>query len=395
MTNTNRGITVPLLDLAPQYAVIQEEITEAIQAVIGSQRFILGPKVEELEENLAQYCHCKFGVGVSSGTDALLLALMTLGIGPGDAVITTPYTFFATAGSIARLGARPLLCDIDPATHNISPACVDSLIAEKCTMRDGVLVDVETGRTVKAMLPVHLYGQTADMTQLLELAKKYRLRVVEDAAQAIGAEYHNGRRAGGMGDIGCFSFFPSKNLGACGDGGLCTTNDPELDQRMRVLRVHGAKPKYHHGLIGGNFRLDALQAAVLLVKMKYLDGWIESRQQNAAYYDAAFRQAGVLPHVAPPVVRPGYRHVFNQYVIRAERRDDLRTFLTAQGIATEIYYPIPLHLQECFAHLGHRPESLPQSENAAGETLALPIYPELTNEQQQWVVGAIAEFYGL
>ena len=391
MMDTQIRTAVPLLDLVPQYEAIQTEVLTAVEDVIASQRFILGPQVAALESTLADYCQCDFAVGVSSGTDALLLALMALEIGPGDAVITSPYTFFATAGSIARLGARPLFCDIDRETYNLSPAAVEQLVAEKCIVRDGALIELESGSCVKAVLPVHLYGQTAHMEPLLSIAREYQLRVVEDAAQAIGAEYES-RRAGCLGDIGCFSFFPSKNLGAYGDGGLCTTNDPALAERMQVLRVHGARPKYHHHFIGGNFRLDALQAAVLSVKIKYLDEWTRRRQQNAAYYDSALRRGGVTRHVTPPTIHGG-RHVFNQYVVRAEKRDELKTFLADHGIGTEVYYPIPLHLQECFEYLGLPRGSFPNAERAAEETLALPIFAELTSDQLTAVVSSIAEFY--
>ena len=390
--DTQTKTAVPLLDLLPQYEEIQTEVLAAVEDVLASQHFILGPQVAGLESTLAQYCHCDYAVGVSSGTDALLLALMALEIGPGDAVITSPYTFFATAGSIARVGARPLFCDIDCDTYNLSSAAVERLIADRCAVRDGSLIDLDSGSSIKALLPVHLYGQTADMAPLLAIAQKHQLRVIEDAAQAIGAEYES-RRAGCLGDIGCFSFFPSKNLGAYGDGGLCTTNDPALAERMRVLRVHGARPKYHHQFIGGNFRLDALQAAVLSVKIKYLDGWTRRRQQNAAYYDSALRNAGLMAQVAPPAMPQGGRHVFNQFVVRAERRDELRSFLATQGIGTEIYYPVPLHLQECFQYLELPQGSFPVAERAAEETLALPIFAELTSDQLTAVVGSIVEFY--
>ncbi len=384
---------VPLLDLKAQYAQVEEEISEALREVCASQHFILGPGVKKLEEAVAEYSQCSDGIGVSSGTDALLVALMALDIGPGHEVITTPYTFFATGGSITRTGARPLFCDIDPVSYNLSPSCVSELISNQCEIRGDQLVNRSTGGIVKAILPVHLYGQMADMDPIMETARQYGLKVVEDAAQAIGSEYPGNRRAGSIGDIGCFSFFPSKNLGAFGDGGMCTTNDPELAERLRVLRVHGGKPKYHHALIGGNFRLDALQAAVLLVKLKYLDEWTTKRQENARYYDTAFQQAGLEGYISTPQAFAGYRHIYNQYVIRVERRDELRAYLTEARIGSEIYYPIPLHMQKCYDHLGYQPEDCPESARAAKETLAIPIYPELNREQQQWVVEMISGFY--
>src|SRR6267143_5746780 len=379
-TQTRPAMQVPLLDLKPQYRPLAAEIQAAIEKVCANQHFILGPGVKELEASVAAYSQCRHGIGVSSGTDALLLALMALGIGPGDAVITSPFTFFATAGTIARTGARPIFCDIDPVTFNLSPAAVQTFIHEQCAEREG-LINRATGGRIKALMPVHLYGQSADMDPLMAIARKYRLKVIEDAAQAIGTQYKNGVRAGTIGDVGCFSFFPSKNLGAFGDAGLCTTNDAELAESLRVLRVHGGKPKYFHAVIGGNFRIDELQAAVLRVKLKYLDGWTEGRQRNAAYYDAAFASAGLGAKLRTPAAVPGYRHIFNQYVVRAQNRDALRARLTERGIGSEIYYPMPLHLQKCFAYLNHRAGDLPQSERAAGETLALPIYPELTQAQ--------------
>jgi dTDP-4-amino-4,6-dideoxygalactose transaminase len=383
---------VPLLDLKAQFAQIRAEVMPAIDQVCASQHFILGEHVRALEEEIARYCAASAGIGVSSGTDALLLALMALGIGAGDEVITSPFTFFATAGTIARTGARPAFCDIDPATFNLSPAAVQTFIDEQCAEREG-LINRATGGRIKALMPVHLYGQSADMDPLMTIARRYRLKVIEDAAQAIGTEYKNGVRAGSIGDVGCFSFFPSKNLGAFGDAGLCTTNDAELAESLRVLRVHGGKPKYFHAVIGGNFRIDELQAAVLRVKLKYLDGWTEGRQRNAAYYNAAFADAGLGEKLGTPLAVAGYRHIFNQYVVRAQNRDDLRARLTERGIGSEIYYPMPLHLQKCFAYLNHRAGDFPQSERAAAETLALPIYPELNEAQLAHVVATIAEFY--
>jgi dTDP-4-amino-4,6-dideoxygalactose transaminase len=387
------AMQVPLLDLKPQYAPLAAEIQEAIARVCASQHFILGPAVKELEAAVAAYSQCRFGIGVSSGTDALLLALMALGIGPGDAVITSPFTFFATAGTIARCGARPLFCDIDPATFNLSAAVVESFISEHCDVRGRELVHRASGARVRAMMPVHLYGQVAHMNAVSSVAERHGLKVIEDAAQAIGAEDAAHRRAGSFGDIGCLSFFPTKNLGAFGDAGMCVTNDATLAERMEILRVHGGKPKYYHALIGGNFRLDELQAAVLNIKLKHLDAWSAGRQRNAAYYDAAFARANTAGAIESPRAEPGIRHIYNQYVIRASSRDALRAHLTAAGIGTEIYYPVPLHLQPCFAYLGYQAGEFPYSERAAAETLALPIYPELAEAQLQYVVDTIAGYY--
>ena len=346
---------VPLLDLKAQFAQIRAEVMPLIEQVCESQQFILGAHVKALEDDLARYCSAPFGIGVSSGTDALLLALMALGIGRGDEVLTSPFTFFATAGAIARTGARPVFCDIDPGTFNILPSAVQTFIERGCVVEAGFLVNRATGGRIKAIMPVHLYGQSADMAPLMELAGRHRLKVIEDAAQAIGTEYQGGARAGSIGDIGCFSFFPSKNLGAFGDAGFCTTKDAELAERMRVLRVHGGKPKYFHALIGGNFRIDELQAAVLRVKLKHLDGWTQARQRNAAFYDRGFSAALLGARLVTPVAVPGQRHIFNQYVVRAQNRDALKKFLAERSIGTEIYYPVPLHAQECFAYLAYQP----------------------------------------
>jgi dTDP-4-amino-4,6-dideoxygalactose transaminase len=383
---------VPLLDLKAQFAQIRAEVMPVIEQVCASQRFILGEHVLGLEAELARYCASPFGIGVSSGTDALLLALMALGVGAGDEVITSPFTFFATAGTIARLGARPVFCDIDPVSFNLSPAAVRDFVEQQCRTQDGLLINRATGGRVKALMPVHLYGQAADMNPLMAIARQYGLKVIEDAAQAIGTEY-DGVRVGSIGDIGCFSFFPSKNLGAFGDAGLCTANDAALAESMRVLRVHGGKPKYFHAVIGGNFRIDELQAAVLRVKLRYLDGWTEARRRNAAFYDAAFAAAGLAGKVSTPRSVNNGRHIFNQYVVRVQNRDALKDFLTAHGIGTEIYYPVPLHLQKCFAYLNHAAGEYPESERAAAETLALPIYPELEQAQLEVVVASVAEFY--
>ena len=382
---------VPLLDLKPQYAPLAAEIQSVIEKVCASQGFILGPAVKELEAAVAAYSQCRFGLGLSSGTDALLLALMALNIGAGDAVITTPFTFFATAGTIARTGAIPLFCDIDPVTFNLSPAAVRAFIEKNCDRRDGGLV-TRKGERVRALMPVHLYGQMADMPALMEIAQANQLRVIEDAAQAIGSEDAHGRRACSYGDVGCLSFFPTKNLGAFGDAGMCVANDPALSERMEILRVHGGKPKYFHSLIGGNFRMDELQAAVLNVKLKHLDSWTAGRQRNAAFYDEAFARADLGRAVQTPVKGTG-RHIYNQYILRVRDRDLLRQHLTAAGVGTEIYYPLALHQQKCFAYLGHRSGDFPQSERAAEETLALPIFPELMSTQLQYVVDMIAGFY--
>jgi len=387
---------VPLLDLREQYEKIGSEVRAAIEGVCASQHFILGANVSELEQSMARYTHCEYGIGVSSGTDALLLALMALGIGPGDEVITSPFTFFATAGTIARLGARPVFCDIDRKTFNLSPVKVEAFLSRECEVRgsDGrrQVIHRRTGGRVRAIMPVHLYGQVCDMDQLMAMASRLGLHVIEDAAQAIGASDEKGRMAGSIGHIGCFSFFPTKNLGAFGDAGLCTTSDPALDQRMRILRVHGAEPKYHHSFIGGNFRLDEIQAAVLNVKLKFLDEWMAARDAHARQYTALLA-AKLAGEVVPPPKSQGGRHVWNQYVIRARRRDELRQYLAGEGIGTEIYYPIPLHLQKCFAYLGYQPGELPESELACREVLALPVFPELSPAQIDHVAATIERFY--
>lgn len=387
-------MNVPLLDLKAQYATIREDIRPVIDEVCDAQWFVMGPKVKELEERVAEYSECSHGIGVSSGTDALLVALMALEVGQGDAVITTPYTFFATGGTIARLGATPVFCDIENDTYNLCPDAVRAVLDRDCERKNGELLHVPSGKTVRAIMPVHLYGQTADMAAFLEIAKEYELPVVEDAAQAIGSEYSNGGRAGSQCTIGCFSFFPSKNLGAFGDGGMCTTNDDELAEKLSILRLHGGKPKYYHAVVGGNFRLDALQAAVLLVKLQYLDEWSAARQSNAAYYSDAFAAAGLGVKVSTPVTRTGGRHIYNQYVLRVADRDALRAHLQEASIGTEIYYPVPLHMQACFAELGYREGDCPESESAANETIAVPVYPELTRKQQDYVISTVADFYG-
>lgn len=385
-------MNVPLLDLKLQYAALRDEIRPVVDEVMENQYFILGPNVTGLEDEIARYCQTGHGIGVTSGTDALLIALMALDIGPDDAVITTPYTFFATAGVIHRLGALPIFVDIDEATYNIDPAQVERYIDSHCVMRDGKLFDQRTGRTVRVLMPVHLYGQCADMDALSSIAEKYGLAVIEDAAQAIGSEW-KGRRAGSMGVMGCFSFFPSKNLGGFGDGGMVTTSDGELAEKLHILRVHGSKPKYYHRMVGGNFRLDELQAAVLRVKLRHLDDWTAGRQSNAALYRRLFREAGLDGTIGLPVELPHVRHIYNQFVIRVQRRDDLLAALREKGVGTEIYYPVPLHLQDCFSALGYKQGDMPASEKAAAETLALPIFPELREEQIRYVVESIAAFY--
>jgi len=374
---------VPLLDLKSQYQTIKEEILKVTEEVFESQHFILGLRVDTLEKEIAGYCVTKHALGVSSGTDAILISLMAANIGPGDGVITTAYTFFATAGCISRLGARPIFVDIDPDTYTLSPQSLESIV--------GAMTRAERAK-IKAVIPVHLYGQCADMDPILEMAEKYNLFVIEDAAQAIGAEYR-GRRAGSMGDAGCFSFFPSKNLGAFGDGGIVTTNSTDLYDKLHTLRVHGSNPKYYHKMIGGNFRLDALQAAIVSVKLKHLDGWNNARRENARKYRDLFARAGLHDVVKVPVEREE-RHIYNQFVIRLkDRRDDLRRFLNDAGIGTEVYYPISLHLQECFSDLNCKNGDFPEAESATRHTLAIPIYPELTDDQQAYVVEKIRAFY--
>jgi len=368
---------VPLLDLKAQYATIRDEIEPAVREVFESQYFILGPTVAAFEEEVAAYCGAKHAIGCASGSDALLLALMALGIGPGDEVITTPYTFFATASCITRLGAKPVFCDILPDTYNIDPDDIGRRITNK----------------TKAILPVHLYGLTADMDRINAIAGDRDIPVIEDAAQAIGAASPRGK-AGTLGLMGCFSFFPSKNLGGAGDGGMVVTDDDTLAVSLRTLRVHGSKPKYYHAVVGVNSRLDALQAAVLSVKLKHLDDWSAGRRDNADTYRRLFAAKDLGDLVSTPVSPEGYTHIYNQFVIRVKNRDALRDHMKENGIGTEIYYPVPLHLQECFAFLGGGEGNLPVSEEAAKTTLALPIYPELTAEMQEYVVDTIAAFYG-
>jgi dTDP-4-amino-4,6-dideoxygalactose transaminase len=369
---------VPLLDMARQYQTIQRDVLDRVALVLESGRFVLGPDCEELEKALAEYCQVPHAVACASGSDALLLALMAYGVGPGDEVLMPSYTFFATASAAWRLGAKPVFVDIDPVTFNLDPA-----LAEK-----------QITRATKVILPVHLYGQCAPMDRLTAIATKHGVPLVEDAAQAIGAEWA-GRRAGAWGTIGCFSFYPTKNLGAFGDGGLLTTTSTELAERLRLLRGHGMQPRYYHHVVGINSRLDTVQAAVLNVKLRYLDDWSDARAANAKRYGELFAEYGLDRTLRLPQALGGCRHVWNQYVIRVPdgRRDALRAHLTTQKIGTEIYYPVPLHLQQCFASLGYKPGSLPESERAAHETLALPIFPELTADEQRVVVRSIASFF--
>ncbi len=368
---------VPLLDLKIQNEALRPEIDEAIKKVLDSNGFILGSEVQDLEKELADYCQTGFAVGCASGTDALLLALMAFDIGAGDEVITTPYSFFATGSSVTRLGATPVFVDIDPKTYNLDVSQIEAKVTEK----------------TKAIQPVHLYGQCADMEPLLEISEKYNIPLVEDAAQAVGAE-ENKIRAGDFGAIGCFSFYPSKNLGAMGDAGFMTTNDEALAQKLFALRVHGSFERYYHKWVGLNSRLDAMQAAILRVKLPHLDSWTKARQQNAETYRKLFTDAGLTEQITLPLERENVRHIYNQFVIRVpERRDELKQFLAENEIGTDIYYPVSLHLQECFSYLDYKAGDFPESEKASRETLALPIYPELTIEQQMFVVEKIAEFY--
>lgn len=395
MSNPERKVasdpSVPLLDLKAQYAPLRPAIEAAIRDVCESQHFIMGPQVLKLEESVSAYSNAAFGIGVSSGTDALLVALMALDVGAGDEVITTTYSFFATGGVIARLGARPVFCDIDPDTYNIDPKAVERYLTEDCRSDGERIVSMKSGGVVKAIMPVHLYGQVADMTNLGELARQNRLSLVEDAAQAIGSETSDGSRAGSIGDIGCFSFFPSKNLGAFGDAGMCVTQSATLAEKLSVLRLHGGKPKYFHAVVGGNFRLDALQAAVLNVKLGHLDDWTAARQKNARRYTEAFADLDV-PLKTPPAV-PAGRHIFNQYVVATKARDELQSYLRERNIGTEVYYPVPLHRQECFAYLGYNPGYCPVAESAAVSTLALPVYPELSLSQQNHVIDCVTAFF--
>jgi dTDP-4-amino-4,6-dideoxygalactose transaminase len=389
---------IPIVDLRAQYRAIRDEVRRAIDEVADSQQFILGPAVQSFEEDMAKYLATAYAVGVASGSDALLLSLMALGVGPGDAVITTPFTFFSTVSSITRLGAKPLFVDLPNEGNLLSPPDVESFLCERAKSKSDETIDSKTGLRIKAILPVHLFGECCKMKEFRALAEKYRLGLVEDVAQACGARVlldGESKFAGAIGDLGCFSFFPSKTLGGFGDGGLVATTDRALADKLRMLRMHGESRKYYHDLAGVNSRLDSLQAAVLSVKLKHLEEWCERRIQKADFYHTLFEQSGLMHNGAlalPPPSR-GKSHVFNNYVIRAERRDALKQFLAEAGIQSEIYYPLPLHLQRCFADLGYKPGDFPHAERAAGQVLALPIYPEITAAQQEEVVETIRAFY--
>ncbi len=364
---------VPLLDLKAQYATIKEEVLAGISEVLESQRCIGGPKIAELEEKVAALSDCKFAVGVTSGTDAILNSLMSLDIGQGDEVITTPFTFFATVGCIARVGAKPVFVDIDPKTYNIDPSKIEAAVSDK----------------TKAIIPVHLYGQMAEMEPIMEVAKKYNLAVIEDAAQSITSTY-KGKKAGSIGTAGCFSFFPSKNLGGIGDGGMIVTNDEQLYKRMKIMLNHGQEPKYYHKYVGGNFRLDPIQAVALLVKLPHLEEWSAARRVNAAYYNKKFE--GTV--VKTPYINPDCVSIYNQYVISVPRRDEVVAHLREKDIGCDVYYPVPMHLQECFKGLGYKEGDFPEAERCAKEVMALPIYPELTDEMKDYVTDTILEFLG-
>jgi len=391
-------MAVPLVDLAARHAELAEEVEQAVLEVLRSGKYVLGETVAEFEKKVAAYAGVGDAVGVASGTDALLLALMVFRIGEGDAVITSPFTFFATAGSVARTGARPVFVDIDEETFNIDPRQVAEFLETRCDRHPSGkgAIDRETGATVRAIMPVHLFGQTADMDPLLDLAGDYGLWLIEDAAQALGAVYggkKGPRNAGAIGEMACLSFFPTKNLGGVGDGGMILTDDPEAAERSRMLRDHGARKQYLHGEVGINSRLDALQAAALAVKLDRLDAWNQARIENADRYEILFNEADLGDRVKVPRVVRGNRHVFHQYTVRASQRDRLRAHLLDNGIGCGIYYPMPLHLQECFADLGYAAGSLPIAEKAAGEVLSLPIAPEIARNQQVEVVDRIREFY--
>ena len=382
---------VPLLDLHPPLKDLRDEIVEAVTGVIDSTQYIMGPEIDELEKEIAEYCGTEDAVGVSSGTDALLISLMVLDVGPGDIVLTTNFSFFATAGVVARLNATPVFVDIDPETFNIDPEQL------RCTLTE---MDEEIRTRVKALIPVHLYGQCANMAEILKIAETFNIPVIEDCAQAIGAECEiNGkiRCAGSMGDFGCFSFFPSKNLGGIGDGGIVTVNKPKLSELLRLKRVHGAERSYYHRMIGGNFRLDPIQATVIRIKLNHLNGWHQQRQKNAQYYNMLFAESELNEKIrTPSIMHPKTmqnHHIFNQYVIRTERRDELQSFLESQEISSGVYYPIPFHLQECFKFMGGNKGDFPVSENAAKEVLALPVYPGITAGMQERVDEQIKAFH--
>ncbi len=395
------AMRVPLLDLSEQYRALNEPIREAIDEVLASHRFILGPKVQAFEKAISAYCNVPHAVGVSSGTDAWLAILMALGIGPGDAVITTPYTFFATAGCIARVGARPLFADIDLETYNIRPSAIQEYVEKNCQADSGGAWRTNRGEKIRAIVPVHLFGLCCDMNALYEISQHFQFDLIEDAAQAIGAEFPFGEsaaKAGTMGEVGFFSFYPSKNLGAVGDAGMIVCRDEALAKKLRAFREHGMEPRYFHHVIGGNFRLDEIQAAILGVKLPFLEKWAAARRAAADFYNAEFARAGLTEKITQPA--EPYRdrgltnhHVFHQFVIRAPMRDALREHLGKREIETAIYYPLGLHEQKCFAYLGYKKGDFPEAERAARETLALPIYPEISREAQRFVVGAIADFY--
>ena len=372
-------VKVQLLDLASQYRKIKKEVLREVKQVCESQHYILGKNVAALESEIAAYSGAKYAIGVASGTDAILIALMAAGVKAGDKVVTTPFTFFATAGSISRLGAVPVFVDIEPETYNIDPAALEALLKK-------------SAKGVKAIIPVHLYGQCADMDRIMKVARKYRIAVIEDAAQSIGAGY-KGKRAGAIGDLGCFSFYPTKNLGCFGDGGMVTTNSARLADRVKMLRVHGSRVRYYHDEVGANSRLDEIQAAILRIKLKRLDSWSAGREKNAKRYDSLFAKANIKGVLDTPKISEGCVSVYNQYVIRVKKRDELRAYLSAAGIGSEVYYPLPLHLQKCFKELGYKKGDFPVSEKAAKEVLALPIYPELTPAAIKHVVATIAGFY--
>ncbi len=385
---------VPLLDLRAQYAAIREKVRIAVDGVFETQRFILGPHVAALEEETAKFCRVPHAVGVASGTDALLLALKAVGVGVGAGVITVPFTFFATAGAIVNLGARPLFVDIEPAGFTMDPQKLSTFLEYDCSYdsKTRSLVHRASGLAIKAIVPVHLYGQCASMDKILASARKFEVPVIEDACQAIGARFGHDR-AGSMGDLGCFSFFPSKNLGGAGDGGMIVSRHEHYAKLVKLLRNHGAQQKYYHSMVGFNSRLDEIQAAVLRVKFGYLEEWSAARSRNASDYNGLFQKAGLAGHIVVPSVLPGRDHIFHQYVIRCQKRDELRAFLQMRKVATEIYYPLSLHEQECFRGLGYAVTDFPHSIEAAAQTLALPIFPELTRQQREYVVNSIAEFY--
>jgi dTDP-4-amino-4,6-dideoxygalactose transaminase len=392
---------VPLLDLSEQYLTLAEPIRQAIDDVLISHRFILGPKGEAFEKAICVYCKAPHAIGVSSGTDAFLAILMALGIGPGDAVVTTPYTFFATGGCIARVGAKPLFVDIDPATYNICPSAIQEYLEKNCGGDSKSDLKTKSGEKIRAIVPVHLFGLCCEMEAIHEISERYQLDVIEDAAQAIGAEYSFGGKtvkAGTMGEAGLFSFYPSKNLGAAGDAGMIVCRDARLASELRRFRDHGMEPRYYHDVIGGNFRLDEIQAAILAVKLPHLESWSAARRAAADVYRAEFSHAGLMEKISLPA--EPYRdrgltnhHIYHQYVIRTPRRDALREHLAKREIETAIYYPLGLHEQKCFSYLGHQRGDFPETERAAHETLALPIYPEITREAQRYVAGAIVEFF--